>query len=100
MERDGIGERAKRGREPVLRPPAFTLVRSGKRLPTPLRSSSRRIMGLTVHYDWKIKTDMPSARRLIAKFRAIALKLPFDEVSEIREQDSPDGNCAFQPHDH
>ena len=57
-------------------------------------------MGLTVYYDWKTKTDLPSARRLIAKFRAIALKLPFDEVSEIYEQDPPDGKSAFRPCDH
>ena len=56
-------------------------------------------MGLTVYYDWKIKTDLPSARRMIAKFRATALKLPFDEVSEIREQDPPDGKSAFRPYD-
>src|SRR5437867_3020799 len=56
-------------------------------------------MGLTVYYDWKTKTDLPSARRLIAKFRAIALKLPFDEVSEIREQDPPDNKSAFLSYD-
>jgi hypothetical protein len=56
-------------------------------------------MGLTVYYDCKVKADLPSARRMIAKFRAIAQKLPFDEVSEIREQDSPDGKSAFRPHD-
>jgi hypothetical protein len=52
-------------------------------------------MGLTIYYDWKIKADLPEARRLIARFRALALKLPFDEVSEIREQDPPDGKPAF-----
>jgi len=52
-------------------------------------------MGLTVYYDWKTKTDLPSARRMIVKFRAAALKLPFDEVSEIYEQDPPDGKRAF-----
>jgi hypothetical protein len=57
-------------------------------------------MGLTVHYDWKAKADLSSARRLIARFRAVALELPFDEVSEIYEQDSPDGKSAFQPYDH
>jgi hypothetical protein len=60
----------------------------------------RRIMGLTVHYDWKTKIDLPSARRLIAKFRAIALKLPFDDVSEIYEQDPPDGKTAFCKYRH
>src|SRR5437016_3747547 len=53
-------------------------------------------MGLTVYYDWKAKVGVPSARRMIAKFRDIALKLPFDEVSEIREQDPPDGKAAFR----
>jgi hypothetical protein len=43
---------------------------------------------------------MASARRMIAKFRAIALRLPFDEVSEIREQDPPDGKSAFLPYVH
>jgi hypothetical protein len=57
-------------------------------------------MGLTVYYDWKTKADLSSARRMIAKFRAIALKLPFDKVSEIREQDPPDGKPAFLPYDH
>lgn len=57
-------------------------------------------MGLTVHYDWKTQTDLPSARRLIVKFHAIALKLPFDEVTEILEQDPPDGKWAFRPYDH
>jgi hypothetical protein len=57
-------------------------------------------MGLTVYYDWKTKIDLASARRLIAKFRAMALKLPFDEVSEIHEQDPPDGKFAFRPYDH
>jgi hypothetical protein len=56
-------------------------------------------MGLTIHYDWKTKSDMPSARRMIARLRAIALKLPFDEVSEIREQDPPDGKSVFRPYD-
>ena len=57
-------------------------------------------MGLTVHYDWKTKVDMPSARRMIAKFRVMALKIPFDEVSEIYEQDPPDGDSLFLPYQH
>jgi hypothetical protein len=57
-------------------------------------------MGLTVFYKWKTKTDVPAARRMIAKFRAIALKLPFDAVSEIHEQDPPDGKTAFCLYDH
>ncbi len=57
-------------------------------------------MGLTVYYDWKTKADLSSSRRMIAKFRAMALKLPFDKVSEIHEQDPPDGKRAFLPYDH
>jgi hypothetical protein len=57
-------------------------------------------MGLTIYYDWKIKADPPSARRLIAKFRTLANKLPFDEVSEIHEQAPPDGKLRFSPHNH
>jgi hypothetical protein len=58
------------------------------------------MMGLTVYYDWKIKTDFRRARRLIARFRTLALKLPFDELSEISEQDPPDGKPAFALYDH
>jgi hypothetical protein len=57
-------------------------------------------MGLTVSYEWKTKTDLPSARRLIVKFRAIAAKLPFDDISEIYEQDPPDGKSAFRLYRH
>jgi hypothetical protein len=46
-------------------------------------------MGLTVHYDWKTKADLASARRMIARFRVMTLKLPFDDVSEIHEQVPP-----------
>lgn len=53
-------------------------------------------MGLTVYYDWKVKTDLRSARRLVAKFRAVALKLPFDKVSEIYERAPSDGEFAFR----
>jgi hypothetical protein len=52
-------------------------------------------MGLTIYYDWKAKIDLPGARRLIARFRNLALRLPFDKVSEIHEQDPPDGKAAF-----
>lgn len=52
-------------------------------------------MGLSIYYDWKTKADLPSARRVIAKFHAIAQKLPFDDVSEVHEQDPPDGKSAF-----
>lgn len=53
-------------------------------------------MGLTVHYDWKIKTGPAEARRLIARFHAIAKRLPFDDISEIYEQDPPDGAAVFR----
>jgi hypothetical protein len=56
-------------------------------------------MGLTVYYDWKTKTDVSPARRMIGRFRAIAQKLPFDEVSEIYEQDPPDNKTTFRRHD-
>lgn len=56
-------------------------------------------MGLTVYYDLKTKIELPSARRLITKFRAIARKLPFDKVSKIYEQDPPDGKSAFHRYD-
>ncbi len=55
-------------------------------------------MGLSIYYEWKAKADLLAARRWIVRFRAIALKLPFDEVSEIYEQDSPDGNTTFCPY--
>jgi hypothetical protein len=57
-------------------------------------------MGLTVHYEWNAKCDLPSARRMIVKFRALALKLPFDEVTQIFEQDPPDGKTAFRRYKH
>jgi hypothetical protein len=56
-------------------------------------------MGLTLYYDWKTKADLSSARRMIARFHAIALKLPFDKVSEIFEQDPPDNTPAFRTYD-
>lgn len=57
-------------------------------------------MGLTVSYDWKIKIDVPKARRLIAKLRRLALQLPFDDISEIYEQDPPDRKFLFRPYKH
>ena len=57
-------------------------------------------MGLTVYYNWKTKIDLPRARRMIGKLHAIAHKLPFDDVSEIYEQDPPDGKSAFVPYGH
>jgi hypothetical protein len=57
-------------------------------------------MGLTVYYDWKTKTDPTAARRMVRKFHALAGKLPFDDVSEIWEQDPPDDKAAFTLYDH
>jgi hypothetical protein len=57
-------------------------------------------MGLTLYYDWKTKADLPSARRMIARFRAMAQKLPFDKVSEIYEQDPPDNKTTYRRYDH
>jgi hypothetical protein len=53
-------------------------------------------MGLTIHYEWKIKADVAAARHMVVKFRDFALKLPFDEISDVYEQDSPDGKTAFR----
>lgn len=52
-------------------------------------------MGLTVHYKWKTRADAASARRMIVKLHAMARELPFDEVSEVYEQDPPDDKPAF-----
>lgn len=57
-------------------------------------------MGLTVYYDWKTRIDPSAARRMIARFRAMATKLPFDEVSEIYEQDPPDNKTTYLRYDH
>lgn len=57
-------------------------------------------MGLSVYYDWKTKIDLPTARRLIVKYRTLAMKLPFDKVSAIYEQDAPEGRTAFRKYDH
>jgi hypothetical protein len=56
-------------------------------------------LGLTINYEWKTKADAEAARRMIGEFRAMARKLPFDKVTEIYEQDSPDGETAFTPYD-
>lgn len=56
-------------------------------------------MGLTIYYDWKTKSDATSARRLIARFHALARKLPFDDVSDIDEQDPPDKGFQFLKYD-
>jgi hypothetical protein len=56
-------------------------------------------MGLTVHYEWKTKADLAAARTMIARFRDAALTLPFDDVSEIYEQNPPDGQHRFRAYD-
>lgn len=56
-------------------------------------------MGLTLYYDWKIKADLPQARRMVEEFRALALELPFDDISEIYEQDPPEGKSEFEIYD-
>src|SRR5262249_3107355 len=56
-------------------------------------------MGLTLYYAWRIRADVRKARRMVARFRAISLKLPFDDVSEIYEQDAPDGESPFRSYD-
>lgn len=73
-------------------------VRRGK----PGKSGFQRetIVGLTVYYDWKTKIDAPKARRLIARFHALARKLPFDHISEIYEQDPPDKSTVYRKYDH
>lgn len=53
-------------------------------------------MGLTLYYDWKIKADLAAARRFIVKFYNAARKLPFDDISEIYEQDPPDHRFVFR----
>ncbi|HLW66513.1 MAG TPA: hypothetical protein VKS79_14460 [Gemmataceae bacterium] len=57
-------------------------------------------MGLSIYYNWKTRTDLAGARRLIVSFRNLALKLPFDQVSAIYEQDPPDGKFAFRRYKH
>jgi hypothetical protein len=56
-------------------------------------------MGLTVYYDWKIKADYATARRLIKRFHKLAQDLPFDHLSEIFEQDPPHGETPFTLYD-
>src|SRR5439155_22255595 len=57
-------------------------------------------MGLTFYYDWKARIDAPTVRRLIKRFRGLEIKLPFEKVSEIHEQNSPDGEPTFLLYDH
>lgn len=56
-------------------------------------------MGLTIFYEWKAKADAQSARLTISKLHSLAQQLPFDEVSEIYEQDPPDGQSKFLTYD-
>jgi hypothetical protein len=56
-------------------------------------------MGLTLYYEWKTKADAQLARRMIVKLHALANQLPFDEISDIYEQDSPDGPSRFISYD-
>jgi hypothetical protein len=55
-------------------------------------------MGLSIYYEWKAKADAQAARRLIVEARALASSLPFDHVSEVFEQDAPDGMPEFKPY--
>lgn len=57
-------------------------------------------MGLTLYYNWKLKTDLTRARRIVRQMHRMAKKLPFDSVSKIYEQDAPDGDFHFAPYDH
>lgn len=57
-------------------------------------------MGLTLHYQWKIKTELPQARRIVRQMHRMAKKLPFDSVSKIYEQDAPNGDIQFAKYDH
>ncbi|MCI0358572.1 MAG: hypothetical protein L0211_08820 [Planctomycetaceae bacterium] len=57
-------------------------------------------MGLTLYYNWKVKADVTAARRLMRRCHGLALKLPFDKVSKIYEQDPPDNKPLFQRYDH
>ena len=57
-------------------------------------------MGLTIYYDWKTKLNAPAARRLIKRFRTLATRLPFDDVTEIYEQDPPDEQTLYELYDH
>ena len=57
-------------------------------------------MGLTIYYEWKVKADVASARRMVRQFWRLARKLPFDEVSEIYEQHPPGGRATFELYEH
>ena len=45
------------------------------------------------------ESQFGAARRMIARFRVIAQKLPFDKVSDIYEQMPPDGHWTFTRYD-
>jgi len=62
--------------------------------------SEEFLMGLTLHYQWKIKTKLPRARRIVQRMHALAQELPFDSVSKIYEQDAPKGEFHFEEYDH
>jgi hypothetical protein len=53
-------------------------------------------MGLTVYYRMKAKVGADAARDLVRRLHVFVSKLPFDEVSQIYEYDSPDGTYAFE----
>ncbi|MCG8584269.1 MAG: hypothetical protein MI757_06115 [Pirellulales bacterium] len=57
-------------------------------------------MGLTLYYEWKTEADVSRARRKIVELHALAEDLPFDEVTEIYEQDPPGGQSEFCLYDH
>ena len=52
-------------------------------------------MGLTIYYRLKARTDADGARSLVRRLHAFATTLPFDDVSEVREYDPPDGRYVF-----
>src|SRR4051812_40021801 len=53
------------------------------------------VMGLSIGYQMKVKTDAEEARRLMGALRARAAGVSFDRVTEVREYDPPDGRYAF-----
>ncbi len=52
-------------------------------------------MGLTIHYSIKTTARSPKkAREQVEKMRQLALDLPFEEVGEVQELDSPNSKTA------
>jgi hypothetical protein len=56
-----------------------------------------RLMGLTLYYDWKTKSDMPSAGRMIARRRTATIScgetklvLPGEGAKRDETASSPD----------